>query len=92
MKTIEELITSLEVCANSDSCDGCAYYDAHKDLTEGMNCDEYAIPEMMKDALFYLKEQKEILDYTDLLPDYYALIKLWEKKHHEDNSNGVETL
>lgn len=81
MKSLEELITSLEACANSDSCDGCAYYNAHKDLTEGMDCDEYALPEMQRDALYYLKKWKDFQDTFEALPDYYDLLDFWDKNH-----------
>ncbi len=71
MKTLCEVIQSLEACTTGDSCNGCAYFNAHKDLTEGMNCDEYAIPEMQKDALHYLKEYRD--KHDEMLKEEEAL-------------------
>ena len=82
MKTIEELIASLEACTNHN-CENCVYFNAHKDLTLGMNCDEYAIPEMQRDALHYLKKSKDWFDTMEALPDYWELLNYWDKNHDD---------
>ena len=49
MKTLDEVIKALEICANNQRCiDGCPYYKN--------DCPQY---EMEKDALHYLKEYRD---------------------------------
>lgn len=58
MRTLEETINSLEICTGEiDRCSECAY----KTLSEKKDfktCDEYEIPLMMDDALYYLKQYR----------------------------------
>ena len=56
MKMLNEVIDSLTACTYTGNvdCEHCVYWDASQDM-DGKNCDDYAIPEMQKDALHYLR-------------------------------------
>ena len=85
MKTLDEVVKALEICANNQRCiDGCPYYKN--------DCPQY---EMEKDALRYLKEyrdRKETLrNWTEKaiseqqnVADAYMLYKIASEKKQEN--------
>lgn len=72
MKTLEENILGLELCSGTiDYCNECPYKTSEY-IKDYQTCDEYEVPLMMLDAVYYLKKYKELL-------------KTWnEKKEKED--------
>ena len=66
MKTLDETIKDIETCQRYPNCIGCPYH-GFTDCTSKWG----------NDALYYLKEYKEIM------PDYVALKEYWS--HEQEN-------
>lgn len=71
MKTLNEVITAHEYCVNS-SITGAVCEE----------CPAFAKPDcgIREDALHYLREHKEKLDFESALPDYYELVDFWAEQ------------
>lgn len=71
MKTLDEVITALEMCT-ADKCvcvSGCPY----SYLADGDDgCEYHAIPAMQRDALYYLKNYRDTKAWLDLEKQNYA--------------------
>ena len=84
MKTLDEVIKALEICANEDTyrtCKDCPYPD-------NSMCINY----LQNDALHYLKEYRDAKDkidstrlaYLDILTDYVALKNYWAEQQENE--------
>lgn len=59
MKTLAETICGLEICSGElDYCDRCPY-KTPEEIKGYQTCDEYEVPLMMSDALYYLKQYEQ---------------------------------
>ena len=64
-KSLDDVIKGLDLCSGmTDQCDECPY-KTPESVKGDLCCDEYEVPIMMSDALYYLTQYRDLKEKLD---------------------------